>query len=165
MGGGVHTPGQTHPSRHTHLPQADTLWLDTSAGHTPPGQIPPLGRHPKTATATDGTHPTGMHSCYKNKFYVNPYVCITVTIQLEVRYEITTSSSGHLLPCDLLGRIRGVLVSVNLDCFSPDRFSHFHCNATRKAIKVHKNLHTNQQNEYTPGNNELPSPRSATVVS
>ena len=37
----------------------------------------------------------------------------------------------------------GVLVSVKFDCFSPSRFSHFHCNATRKAIKAHKNLHTN----------------------
>ena len=30
---------------------------------------------------------------------------------------------------------------------------HFHCNAMRKAIKVHKNLHTNQQNEHTPAQN------------
>ena len=35
----------------------------------PPGQTPP--RHtplptPKLATAADGTHPTGMHSCFKN---------------------------------------------------------------------------------------------------
>ena len=43
----------------------------------------------------------------------------------------------------------GVLVSVNFGCFSPNRFSHFHCNAMRKAISAHKNLHTNQQNEYT----------------
>ena len=28
-------------------------------------------------------------------------------------------------------------------------FSHFHCNTMRKAIKGHKNLHTNQQNEHT----------------
>ena len=39
--------------------QADTL----------PGQTPtPLGRHPASpemATAADGMHPTGMHSCYK----------------------------------------------------------------------------------------------------
>ena len=45
---------------------------------------------------------------------------------------------------------RGVLVSVNFGCFSSSRFSHFHCNAMRKAIKAHKNLHTNQQNEHTP---------------
>ena len=48
--------------------------------HTPlgrhPGQTPhpparhPLGRHPpgQTATAADGTHPTGMHSCFKFSF-------------------------------------------------------------------------------------------------
>ena len=37
----------------------------------------------------------------------------------------------------------GVLVSVNFGCFSPSRFSHFHCNTMRKAIKARKNLHTN----------------------
>ena len=37
----------------------------------------------------------------------------------------------------------GVLVWVNFGCLSPSRFSHFPCNATRKAIKAHKNLHTN----------------------
>ena len=30
----------------------------------PPGRPPFLGRHPtQMATAADGTHPTGMHSC------------------------------------------------------------------------------------------------------
>ena len=33
-------------------------WADTTPqAHTPPGQTPP------TATAADGTHPTGMLSC------------------------------------------------------------------------------------------------------
>ena len=41
-----------------------------------------------------------------------------------------------------------VLISVNFGCFSPSRCSHFHCNAMRKAIKAHKNLHTNQQNKH-----------------
>ena len=60
---GRHTPRQTPLGRHPH-------------GHTPPlGQTPPspgrqpLGRHlpppQQTATAADGTHPTGMHSCTK----------------------------------------------------------------------------------------------------
>ena len=59
-------PGQTpHPwadilqadsplGRHP-PPCADTPWADT-----PPGQTPPFRR---TATAVDGMHPTGMHSC------------------------------------------------------------------------------------------------------
>ena len=47
--------------------------------HTPPGQIPPpvysnmhWGRHPPppTATAMDGTHPTGMHSCFFYLFWL-----------------------------------------------------------------------------------------------
>ena len=47
--------------------------------------------------------------------------------------------------------VRDVLVSMNFGCFSPSRFSHFHCNAMRKAIKTHKNLNTNQQHEHNPG--------------
>ena len=47
-------PGET--------PQADTPWTDTPR-QTPHGQTP-LDRHPQqTATAADGTHPTGMFSC------------------------------------------------------------------------------------------------------
>ena len=51
------TPGRRDTSRGRH-PQADPL------RQTPtPGQTSPLGRHPppETATAADGTHPTGMH--------------------------------------------------------------------------------------------------------
>ena len=64
----AHTPGQTTPRQ-------------TPAGRHPPGQTippgrhppPPLGRHPPgrhpllAATAADGTHPTGMHSCWFNE--------------------------------------------------------------------------------------------------
>ena len=55
-----------------HPPQADSL-----PGQTPPWQTPPLGRHPRTdippemATAADGTHPTGMHSC--QSMYLHTY--------------------------------------------------------------------------------------------
>ena len=40
-------------------PRADTPWVDTAQADTAPGRHPP----PPTATAADGTHPTGMHSC------------------------------------------------------------------------------------------------------
>ena len=41
----------------------------TPLGRHPPGQIHPPGRHPQqTATAADGKHPTGMHSCFHNVF-------------------------------------------------------------------------------------------------
>ena len=50
-----------------------------------------------------------------------------------------------------------MLVSVNFGCFSRSRFSHFHCNTMRKAIKAHKNLHTNQQQEYIPVSCVLPT--------
>ena len=32
--------------------------------HTPLGRHPIGQIHPETATAGDGTHPTGMHSCF-----------------------------------------------------------------------------------------------------
>ena len=44
-------PRQTPPGRHPDTPLADTPCLADTA--------PP----PETATAADGTHPTGMHSC------------------------------------------------------------------------------------------------------
>ena len=70
-----HTPVR-QPQSDT--PRADTpLWADTPTGaDIPTGQPPPsvcwdtppypvhAGIHPPAATATDGTHPTGMHSCF-----------------------------------------------------------------------------------------------------
>ena len=80
----IHHPGQTDPvqipskqtppDRHPSTPQTPPApipqintpsleghpWLDTlPTGRHPPGQTPP----PKTVTAMDGVHPTGMHSC------------------------------------------------------------------------------------------------------
>ena len=63
MGGGV------HPSRQTSPRQTPPQLGRHPTGQTPPplGQIPtpPPGRPlpNQTATAADGTHPTGMHSC------------------------------------------------------------------------------------------------------
>ena len=53
----------------TPLPQADTFPGRHPLGRHPLGQTPPMGRHPQAdtpqmATATYGTHPTGMHSCH-----------------------------------------------------------------------------------------------------
>ena len=36
-------------------------------GVHPPGRHPPADPPSQTATATDGTHPTGIHSCLKMK--------------------------------------------------------------------------------------------------
>ena len=64
-------------------PPAQCMLGYTPLGQTPPGQTPPghtppwedtlpwadtplPGRHPPTATAAIGTHPTGMHSCVIN---------------------------------------------------------------------------------------------------
>ena len=54
--------GSRHPSGSRHPPAADT----------PPEQTPPRTRHPpgtrhppEMATAADGTHPTGMYSCFQ----------------------------------------------------------------------------------------------------
>ena len=57
-----------HPPRVRYPHQADT----PLGRHPPPGQTPLLCRHSsgktppcETATAADGTHSTGMHSCYQ----------------------------------------------------------------------------------------------------
>ena len=62
MHAGIHPPGSRHP------PGADT----PPRSRHPPGQAPPRSRHPpqQTATAADGTHPTGMHSCCESKTHV-----------------------------------------------------------------------------------------------
>ena len=51
------TPQGRHPTRQTHTPPGQTPRLGTTL---PPADTPT----PETATAADGTHPTGMHSCY-----------------------------------------------------------------------------------------------------
>ena len=55
------TPLERHP-------QADTPWQTLPPGQTPPRKTPPgqipQGRHPKTTTTADDTHPTEMHSCF-----------------------------------------------------------------------------------------------------
>ena len=78
-------PSQTPPSPLGRHPQVDTHPGQTpplGRNPHPPGQTPSLGRHPlgrqhprpsrplgrhpspqQIATAADGTHPTGMHSC------------------------------------------------------------------------------------------------------
>ena len=66
--GGVYTPfhlARHPPSRHS--PCRHPLpWADTLPGRHLPRQTPPqVDNTPsETATAADGTHPTGMHSCY-----------------------------------------------------------------------------------------------------
>ena len=49
------------------IPRADTPRQTLPPADTPLGKHTPLGRHPlphqQTATAADGTHPAGMHSC------------------------------------------------------------------------------------------------------
>ena len=75
-------------------------------------------------------------------------------------YQSLQLVSHHpkFIPCFIIsyrGQIivfhKGVLVLAIFGSFSPSRFSHSYCNAMTKAIKVHENLHTNQQNEHTPG--------------
>ena len=59
--------GQTPPGRAlSGTPPGQTTWADT-----------PLGRHPppEMATAADGTHPTGMHSCIILQFSFSAKIC------------------------------------------------------------------------------------------
>ena len=57
------TPPSKHPPRQT--PPGQTPLGRQPPLCTPPRQTSPLGRPPpqQTATVSDGTHPTGMHSC------------------------------------------------------------------------------------------------------
>ena len=64
-----------YPSMHwDRPPRQASPWVDTPLGRhppaqadplreTPPGQMTPWADTPTAATAVDGTHPTGMHSC------------------------------------------------------------------------------------------------------
>ena len=73
-------------------------------GQTPPGQIPPAQTLPipvhtgiDMATAADGTHPTGMHSCHCEEFSISPkawHFCLIHTIEMcRLRqYRIPTLS-------------------------------------------------------------------------
>ena len=67
-----HPPGTKHPQEQA-PPGADTpTGAGTPPEQTPPGAGTPLEQAPpgpdpssqQTATVADGTHPTGMHSCY-----------------------------------------------------------------------------------------------------
>ena len=65
------TPLGRHPldtplGRH---PLADTPWVDTSPGQTHPSPLQQM------ATAADGTHPTGMHSCWELCHHKNCPLC------------------------------------------------------------------------------------------
>ena len=61
----------------------------------------------------------------------------------ETWFSFEYSVTIYLFIQNDVNKSRGVLVSVKFGCFSPSRFSHFHCNTIRKAIKAHENLHTN----------------------
>ena len=55
-------PGQANPPLGKHPPGQTTPWVNNPlARQIPSWQTPPPPE--QTATATDGTHPTGMHSC------------------------------------------------------------------------------------------------------
>ena len=101
-----------------------------------------------------------------------PYVTTHGPVQTRALGEQTTSPlppalatarTGHVQSSTWTTPYGGVLVSVNFGCFSWSGFAHFHCNAMRKAIKVHNNLHTNQQNEHTTGTSTPTPPPSEQV--
>ena len=71
---GYHTPGSRHPPGADPPQSRHPLAVDTPGADTPlPWEQTPPSRHPpradtpradtEAATAADGTHPTGMHSC------------------------------------------------------------------------------------------------------
>ena len=87
--GGGHIP----PRRHYPTPQTPPRPDTTPVGRQPPpGKTPlPLGRHlpRQTATAADGTHPTGMHSC--SIFVSNTIHKIYMTQKCLLKFKIKSS--------------------------------------------------------------------------
>ena len=99
----------------THTPpRADTPWIDAPRqkplgrhplGRHPHGQTPQTGRHPpfrgrhpshqQTATAADGMHPTGMHSCVFLILLLLVHVMTTgyVSVNLIQRIQIELRST------------------------------------------------------------------------
>ena len=98
----------THPSPGRYLldrrPQAETPG-QTPLGRHPHGQTPQTGRHPpfrgrhpshqQTATAADGMHPTGMHSCVFLILLLLVHVMTTgyVSVNLIQRIQIELRST------------------------------------------------------------------------
>ena len=86
----------------------------TSPGHTP--LPPPL---PETATAVDGTHSTGMHSCQ--------YLCLLGLCFVVWQHELTTK----------LLIVSGIVIDVNDRKFLCRKKLGDRCNRTRPSIILH----------------------------
>ena len=101
----IHPPGRHLPSRHPH-PPGQTPWEDTPPGRHPPGKTPPPSGqtppgqtpHPLTATAVDGTHPTGMHSsscCSETVTIVLFCLCYSPSGKLvQIEYALAAVAAG-----------------------------------------------------------------------
>ena len=75
---GIPPPGSRQPPRSRHPPGADT-----PLEQTPPHQQTSPG---ETATAADGTHPTGMHSYFNGNF---SHLCGEITQYLLLNFSNT----------------------------------------------------------------------------
>ena len=71
-----------------HPPGPGTPLRDQAAPPPGPGTLPDQAHPPgpgtpseQTATAADGTHPTGMHSCLLMNFLMNVYVLLCLRVQ------------------------------------------------------------------------------------
>ena len=85
---------------------------DTPPGQTPPSRHPP-GRHPQqTATAADGTHPTGIHSCYFS-IVATYFLTIMSYFVKRVHLFVTLSLVSTMLPPSTS--------KLRVYCLSPDK--------------------------------------------
>ena len=87
--GEMYTPRQTPPPPPRQTPYADTP--RQTPRQTPPKTDTPLPPQ-QTATAADGTHPTGMYSCYANcwRFVLDTSACNIDLNVTDTRQYITT---------------------------------------------------------------------------
>ena len=106
---GRHPPGQTPPWADN--PLADTPWADT---------FPPRDRcpHPPMATAADGTHPTGMLSCWHcgrnfglNQNFGLNLTCVIATVQ-AVRIHLQNLTKDLSLGSATLYRNKAIKLKI-----------------------------------------------------
>ena len=85
--------------------RVDTPWADTPSQADTPGRPPP----PKMATAADGAHLTGMHSCYvcNQVYFVNLLFVITLTKCLwEKQPNLESMISVHCFYTDSTSELK-----------------------------------------------------------
>ena len=68
-------------------------WADTPLGRHPPWAEPPY----QMATAAEGTHPTGMHSCFEELFNGYVHLCNLPMENIDLAHKVKHKPSRRQL--------------------------------------------------------------------